>query len=610
MKFLAQTPYALVLLLTAALLVISVSGQMAEDRGLADRIDQLRAEIAHHDDLYFRQGTPEITDYEYDLLKLELTRLEAESGEIPTRDSIGDDRLAQLDQIAHGRPMLSLGKAYSDEQVTEFFDEAAQLAMDGVVRFSLEPKFDGVAVSVVMDHGKFVSAATRGNGMSGENITDQVRVVRNLDYEWEIDLTRPRIERIELRGEVYLSHAAFDALNADRLTAAEEPFRHPRSVAAGSVKLDDLATVAKRGLSLVIHGWGEVYPAAAEPESMMDFQRWLEICGLPSVSQARILTTASASELNQTVAALHASLADYPTDGIVIKVDLIALQQKMGVGATAPRWALARKFAPPRAETILRDIVWQVGRTGVLTPVAEFDPVVLGGATIRRASLSNAREIERRDLRLGDLIWVEKAGEIIPQVAGVLVGRRSANVVPYTLPGDCPSCGQALASDEQSHQLICDNYECEDQIVERLLHFVSKDAMHIRGLGPATARRLVSSELVCHPSDLYLLTAEQLEGLPGVGSKTAQRLLNELQGSREASLEKWIIALGLPGVGKSSAKQLAEEIDALSDLLDDSRRKAALSVLGPATTQQVEEHLSRPQVRETIATLVEHTETP
>ncbi len=587
-------------------LIVLVFAALSSSRILAseaqtslEQIERLRAEIEYHDTLYFRDAAPEITDYEYDLLKLELQRLEA--GMTPSKSAIGDDRSTRGDQVAHGRPMLSLSKAYSDDEVTTFFDQVAEVASEGVVTFSLELKFDGVAVSVVMDRGQYISAATRGNGASGENITAQIGAVRSLNYEWGFDSTRPRIERIELRGEVYLSHQAFDVLNEDRIAAGDEPFRHPRSVAAGSVKLENLTTVAGRGLSLVFHGWGEVHPATAEPETIMDFRRWLEARGLPSVAQARFLPTENATELNEAVAVLQATLSDYPTDGIVIKVDSVALQRELGVGPTAPRWALARKFAPPRAEAVLRDIVWQVGRTGTLTPVAEFDPVVLGGATIRRASLSNAREIERRDLRIGDTVWVEKAGEIIPQIAGVLFDQRGAEVVPYRPPTICPSCAKTLEQVGENNQLVCGNYGCEDQVVQRLLHFGSKDGLHIRGIGPAMARRLVSSGLVRGPDDLYGLSTEQFEELPGVGHKTALRLLNEVERSRDASLDRWIIAFGLPGVGKTGAKQLADEFKTLSDLLDAAQRQEALSVLGPATAEQVEAHLSRPEVRAMIA---------
>ena len=576
---------------------------------LIPEIEQLQAEIAHHDDLYFREAAPEITDFEYDLLKLELRRLEQESGVTFPPTGIGDDRSTPTNQIRHGLPMLSLDKAYSDAEVAEFYERVSQASLGDHIDFIIEPKLDGIAVSVVLERVEYKSAATRGNGAVGEDITAQVEVIRSLDYEWEFDPSFPRIERIELRGEIYLADAQFDSLNRDRRAANEPEFRHPRSVAAGSVKLTNLNEIAARGLSIVFHGWGDVMPVEAAPSSMAEFHRWLDARGLPSAQTVRFVTSDKAAELNRAVEQVRASLSGVPTDGVVIKIDLVDLQKTMGNGPIAPRWAVARKFAPARARTVLRDIVWQVGRTGALTPVAEFDPVTLGGATIRRASLSSASEIIRRDLRLADPIWIEKAGEIIPQLAGIEYAQRSADSQVYALPQQCRSCGTRITQIEGTAELrlVCENYNCDEQVVQRLLHFVSKAALDIKGVGPTLAQRMVESGLVRCPSDLYSLSLDQLVTLPRVGQKTAHRLLIEIDESRNASRERRILALGLPGVGPRGARQLSAEIGSLDKLVDPVGRRLALSVLGESVSAQVLSHLRRPEVdqmlRRTLATM-------
>ena len=545
-----------------------------EDDTTRARIEALRAEIAHHDELYFREAAPEITDYEYDLLKLELRRLESQSG--VAREStvaLTDDRDPASPQHAHTRPMLSLDKAYNDDDVAAFWDKvvaASSADPTSPLRFSIEPKFDGIAVNVVLRRGRLLSAATRGDGAAGEDITAQVGVIRGLDYEWSFDTSAPRIEQIELRGEIFLTHAAFARLNQERAAAGEAPFRHPRSVAAGSIKLDDLGTVATRGLSIVFHGWGDVQPAEAAPVSVMAFQRWLDERGLPTVADARFVAPHSADALNAAAHALQAQALPFPTDGIVIKLDDVAAQTALGDGPTAPRWAIARKFAPPRAETVLRHIAWQVGRTGALTPVAEFDPVQLDGTTVARASLHNPAEITQRDLRLGDVVWIEKAGEIIPQVAGLVLEQRPASAAPYVMPTFCPECDSSLRRNGAT--LHCANFDCDAQVVQRLLHFASRGALNIRGLGPGLVGKLVEADLVRSPADLYTLDAAQLTALPGVGETTAQRLLEAIDESRAAPLWRVIVGLGLPGIGPASAKTLAGEIDDLADLLNDPPR--------------------------------------
>lgn len=534
---------------------------------MTDRIEALREQIAYHDDLYFRQASPELTDYEYDLLKAELRRLEREAG--LTSDGIGDDRSGIANAITHRQAMLSLDKAYAPDEVADWLARVHESGEGRPVVLAIEPKYDGVAVSVTLYRGELQQAATRGNGAEGEDITQQVDAIRGLYYEWALDEGVPGasgpIETIELRGEIYLDHDAFARLNERRAAAGEEPFRQPRSVAAGTIKLADLAEVTQRGLSIVFHGWGEVQPAEAAPTSVQAFQVWLAERGLPGVHDGLRVAPADGAALEAAIAAVRQASVGYPTDGVVIKVDDVVLQQRLGNGPTAPRWALARKFAPPRAATTLRTITWQMGRTGVLTPVAEFDPVELAGSRIRRATLHNPAEIARRDLRVGDTVWIEKAGEIIPVVAGVDLDLRPAAAEPVALPIRCPFCDAELVEDTG---LNCPNFDCGAQVEQRLLHFASRGALGISGLGPALVSKLVAAGLVRSPADLYALTATQLIALPGVGEATAQRLLDNIAASR--STERWrvIVGLGLPGVGPRTAQTWADAVTRLSDLLE------------------------------------------
>lgn len=574
---------------------------------ITNQIRELRAQIAHHDELYFEKAAPEITDFEYDLLKSELRRLETEAGvQNSSHTVIGDDdsRTAER-RLRHGRRMLSLDKAYSDAEVAEFWQRVAERSGSESFSFLIEPKFDGVAINVVLRRGRFQSASTRGDGAIGEDVSDKVAMVRGFEYEWEFDTSAPRIEEIELRGEIYLTNNAFKQLNDSRAAAGEPLFRHPRNVAAGAIQLDDLDTVVSRGLSIVFHGWGEVEPAGAAPTSVTNFQRWLRERGLPGVPSIRTSENVDAEQLATAARVLQMRSKPYPSDGVVIKVDSVALQEQLGESPTAPRWALARKFAPPRALSVLRDIEWRVGRTGLVTPVAQFDPVQLGGATIARASLHGAAEIARRDLRLGDQVWIEKAGEIIPQLTGVELDQRPPHLSVYVVPTRCPVCSSRLESEGNSTHLNCPNFECREQVVQRLLHFASHGAMGIRGLGPGLALKLVEGGLVESPADLYDLREEQLIALPGIGSKTALKLLSAIEGSRTRSLDRVLVGLGLPGVGPSGAQSIAGKLTSLEQLLSEESRDLALGGLGPATQVEVSLILAQTGMRNGILRLAE-----
>ncbi len=566
-----------------------------------DRLDWLRQEVARHDALYFQQAEPEISDYEYDLLKAELRDLEA-AAEVASTERVGSDLESMQGGIRHGRPMLSLEKAYRDEDVMKFLDGLRKAGVDEDEWIVVEPKYDGVAINLKIVRGRMVLATTRGDGELGQDVTDAMKVIVEGGNPWT-ERVSPSIESIELRGEVFISNAAFASLNAQRIEAGDEAFRHPRSVAAGALNLDDLAEIKARNLSLVIHGWGEVVPAAAAPASITQFQAWLVEGGLPGVGVAERVRLADTKEMGGAVKRVREEAKSFPTDGVVLKVDSVTAQKRLGYGATAPRWAIARKFAPPREETTLRRIVWQVGRTGALTPVAEFDPVQLDGTTVSRASLHNAGELVRRDLRMGDWIVIEKAGQVVPAIVGVRIGKRGTDSAPYRLPKSCPTCGEDLDVIAGSVSLSCENDSCPDQVVLRVAHFASTSAVAIAGLGPGTVSKLVAAGLVKDASDLYRLTEAELVTVPGIGEVSAQRLKDAIEASRTTPGWKVLVGLGLPGLGPTSAKKVAKRLARLDDLLTEGAREAALSDLGESVRAQLEKELKKPAVKRMIKAL-------
>ena len=566
-----------------------------------DRLDWLRQEVARHDALYFQRAEPEISDYEYDLLKAELRELEAAAA-VASTERVGSDLDDRRDVIPHGRPMLSLQKAYSDEDVMKFLEGVQKAGVAEDEWIVVEPKYDGVAINLKIVRGQMVLATTRGDGAVGQDVTEALNAIAEVGYAWT-DGNGQSIESIELRGEVFISNAEFASLNTQRADAGDEVFRHPRSVAAGALSLSDWDEIRERNLSLVIHGWGEVVPEAAGPESITRFQAWLAKSGVPGVGLTERVRLTDTEKMGLAVQRVRKAANSFPTDGVVLKVDSVVAQERLGNGATAPRWAIARKFVPPREETTLRRIVWQVGRTGALTPVAEFDPVQLDGTTVARASLHNAGELVRRDLRIGDRIVIEKAGQVVPAIVEVGTGKRGPDSVSYRLPRECPTCGDELEGGEGSVSLSCENDSCRDQVVLRVAHFASRNAVGIRGLGPGTVAKLVAAGLVRDASDLYRLTEAELLNVPGIGEVSARRLKVAIDASRTAPRWRVLVGLGLPGLGPTGAKKVAKRLGRLDDLLTEAARGAALSDLGESVRAQLERALKKPAVKRMVQAL-------
>lgn len=574
------------------------------------RILALRREIARHDELYFKKAAPIISDFEYDSLKAELRALEARfpsNEEVPASANgggVGDDRSGSFATHRHRVPMLSLDKAYSDEEITAFAARAATRIGGGDPVFRVEPKYDGVAVSLTYERGRLVRATTRGDGAEGDDITANALAVSGVAERLREDGAAPWPEVVELRGEIFLPFAELARINDERLSAGEAAFANPRNVAAGSIRLQNTDEIAARRLELVCHGWGAWGPAAGRPASLGEFRDRLVAWGLPVVAEARIAS--GPGGLNAAIQALRGAgdAGGFPTDGVVVKLERIADQDALGTGPTAPRWAVARKFAPPRAATRLLGITWQVGRTGVLTPVAELAPVELDGSIIARATLHNADEIARRDLRIGDVVFVEKAGEIIPAVVGVDLAVRDPASPAYVSPATCPGCGGPLSREAGKAAHRCVNADCPARVARRIEHLASADALAVEGLGPVLVEELVARGLVRTPGDLFQLQAKDLRGLPGVGARSADKLVAAIGAARErarADGARLIYALGWPGVGREAARRLAKAYDGLDVLgaADEAalRRFAAEggAELGAAAAKALAAYLASPE---------------
>lgn len=556
----------------------------------AARIAQLSADLERHNRLYYVETQPVISDREFDRLMRELEDLEAAWPQLASENSptrrVGGAPLSGFSQIVHPERMLSLDNTYSEAEVVEFFNRVVKgLGHSGRadaddlfttrsssprVEMVVEPKIDGVAVAVRYEDHALKYAATRGDGTTGDDITANVRTIRRLPLR----LPAEAPATLEVRGEVFMPKAAFDALNAQRTEAGEPVFANPRNSTAGTLKLLDSRLVAKRPLDIIVHGLGSADGAGLQRQE--DLFALLDQCGLPRTPWWKKVGTLE--ELITAIRELDTIRRSLPyeTDGAVVKVNSLAHQRDLGATSKAPRWAMAYKYAPEQAETRLLSIEIQVGRTGVLTPVANLEPVVLSGTTVSRATLHNEEEIQRKDVRVGDLVVVEKAGEIIPAVVEVRTRARTGAETPFHFPSACPVCGTGVVRDEEQVAVRCPNWDCPEQVKRRLQHFASRGAMDIAGLGEAMVDQIVSAGLARDPADLYALDPASLLRLERSGKKSVDNLLRAIEASKQQPLWRLIFALGILHVGTTCARALASHfrsLDALASAgLDDLLR--------------------------------------
>ena len=527
----------------------------------AQRYARLLQEVRRHDHLYYVQAQPEISDAAYDRLYRELVDLETAHPKLadensPTR-KVGGTPLDSFRTVAHAVRMQSLNNTYSEQELAEFLDRVEKNLHGQAAEFAIEPKVDGLAVSIRYENGHLTLGLTRGDGEKGDDITENLKTIRNLP------LSVPDLPpRIEFRGEVYLPESAFAALNQTRFKKGEPLFANPRNAAAGTLKLLDSREVAKRPLAIVLYGLGESVGLSLKTQS--ELHQKILSWGLPGHSWFRhvskpadVLT--AVRELDQARGKFS-----FATDGAVIKVNRFDQQKVLGQTDKAPRWAIAYKYAPDQSETRLLSVTFQVGRTGVITPVAELDPVLLSGSTVSRATLHNFEEIARKDIRVGDLVRVEKAGEVIPAVISVNLAKRPPQSKPICVPRQCPVCEGPLVKEDVF--LRCTSRDCIGQLKRRLQHFAHRGAMDIEGLGEVMAAQLVDAGLILHLDQIYDLTQEKLSALERMGDKSAANLLAGIDASRRRTLGRLIFALGIPQVGAVLSETLARHFGSLSAL--------------------------------------------
>lgn len=539
------------------------------------RHSQLTEEIRRHDHAYYVEAKPLISDREYDALYRELLDVEKQFPTLRTPDSpsqrVGGQPLSQFDAVRHLEPMMSLDNTYSVEEVRAFVERTERLIPGTTLEWVVEPKVDGVAISLRYADGVLTVGATRGDGATGDDITANLKTIRSIPLSLKSAGSRsrrhPRL--LEVRGEVFLTKAGFKQLNADRAEAGEEPFANPRNACAGSLKLLDSSIVAKRPLDVVVYALGRV-EGMDPPPTHLEALQWLKELGFKTSEKTwRCASVGALESALQALDGLRDGFA-YETDGAVVKLNALALRQKAGATSKAPRWAMAYKYAAEQAETKLNAITVQVGRTGKFTPVAELEPVLLAGTTVKRATLHNEEDMRRKDIHLGDIVVIEKAGEIIPAVVRVVVEKRTGREQPYVFPKTCPECGSRATQASSAGENVdwrCPNLDCPAQVRGRIEHWCARGAMDIEGGGEVLARQLVERGLVLDVADLYKLTLAELSGLERMGEKSAQNFLEALEASKTRDLWRLLFGLGILHVGAGVAKALGRSYGTLDDIM-------------------------------------------
>ncbi|MCP5328063.1 MAG: NAD-dependent DNA ligase LigA [Sinobacteraceae bacterium] len=565
----------------------------------------MRAQIAQHDYRYHVLDDPEIPDAEYDRLVQELLALEREHPELVTPDSpsqrVGARPSAAFATIEHRIPMLSLDNGFSDEDLIAFDSRIREkLGGESEVVYSAEPKIDGLAVSVTWEDGRLVRAATRGDGTRGEDVTANVRTIRSVPLQLRAGAPR----KLEARGEVFMPLAGFERMNRQADARGERTFVNPRNAAAGALRQLDPRISATRPLELFFYSVGEL-DGPDLPQRHSEMLARLRDWGLRTCPEIAVVQGVEGClEYYRRIGARRAQLG-YQIDGVVYKVDRIGDQHRLGFVSRAPRWALAHKFPADEAVTTVRDVEFQVGRTGALTPVARLVPVFVGGVTVSNATLHNMDEVARKDVRVGDAVVVRRAGDVIPEVLRVLPERRPADAQPVVLPERCPVCGSAVVREEEGAIARCTgDYACSAQRKERLRHFASRRAMDVEGLGDKLIDQLVECGLVNSPADLYTLEVAQLEGLDRMGRKSAEKLVAALQRSKDTRLGRFLFALGIRDVGESTAAALASHFGALEPLqAADAPTIQEVPDVGPVVAAHVVEFFANPLNLDVLARL-------
>jgi DNA ligase (NAD+) len=541
---------------------------------------ELVEEIQKHDHAYYVLAQPTITDQQYDRLYHELIDLETRFPELVTPDSptrrVGGKPLKEFKPVRHLQPMLSLDNTYSQAELAEFLSRLKRLLPGEPMEWVVEPKIDGVAINLRYENGLFTLGATRGDGTTGDDITPNLRTIRSVPTRLRVADAASVPLLLEVRGEVYLTKDGFQKLNAERKAAGEELFANPRNAAAGSLKQLDPRIVAKRPLDIVLYGIGQTEGSSDDPQTQSEMLDWLKRLGFKTPEKT--WRCGSMEELLSAIEQLDKLRRDfaYETDGAVIKLESFAQRARAGFTSKAPRWAIAYKYAAEQAETLLKGITVQVGRTGALTPVAELEPVFLAGSTVSRATLHNEDYIRQKDIRIGDTVTIEKAGEVIPAVVDVVLTRRQGREIPFRFPQSCPECGSRVtrtaggAEGETGAVWRCLNLDCPAQVRGRIEHWCARGAMDIEGGGEVLVKQLVASGLVRDVADLYSLRLDEVAGLERMGEKSAKNFLDGVEASKSRDMWRLLYGLGILHVGAGVAKAIGRCYPVIDDVLNAS----------------------------------------
>lgn len=563
-------------------------------------IEQLREMINYHSNLYYTMDEPEISDYEYDSLMNQLKQMEAENPQLITPDSptqrIGGKILDGFDEVIHTVQMQSLNDVFDKESVIDF-GVKTENALNESVEYVTELKIDGLSVSLEYRDGYFFRGSTRGDGNVGEDVTENLKTIRNIPLK----LTEA-IPYLEVRGEVYMPHSSFEAVNSMQEKTGQKPFKNPRNSAAGSLRQLDSSIAAKRKLDIFVFNIQQI-----EGKTITTHKEGLEYLaylGFKTIPETPVSTTIEeAFEEIERIGEMRDSLG-FDIDGAVVKVNSLAQREELGSTAKCPKWAVAYKYPPEIKETKLTDIVVQVGRTGVLTPNAVLESVRLAGTTVSRATLHNIDYIREKDIRIGDCVLVQKAGDIIPEVVSVVKEKRTGNEKVFEMPSHCPVCGARVYREAGEAAVRCTGAECSAQLARNIIHFASRDAMDIEGMGPAMVDKLLENKLISSISDLYSLKAESIASLDKMGEKSAENLISAIKKSKGNDLSKLIFALGIRHVGARNAKILAMHFGNLDALIAAKEEElSAIDEIGAVIAKSIVNFFAQSQNIETIESL-------